>query len=189
MPPCRRGPCTSQPRCEGIRPLSRLYRYAQTTWVCKLALDGTGERNVATVSCRSARKSGGDDLLPPPRVGLFRRWPGAKPRPIYHIAARPYHGAHGGLRPCNSRVRVHIICGSKRPCSRGAASKAGRACHKSLLGRTMQRCHQLRAAFQEVVPCQRPGGRANSAKARAASQTPERRREVARKAAAARWAK
>ena len=32
-----------------------------------------------------------------------------------------------------------------------------------------------------------PTGRAKSAKARAASQTPERRSEVARKAAAARW--
>ncbi len=32
-----------------------------------------------------------------------------------------------------------------------------------------------------------PTGRAKSAKARAASQTPERRREVAQKAAAARW--
>lgn len=34
-----------------------------------------------------------------------------------------------------------------------------------------------------------PTGCAKSAKARAASQTPERRREVAKKAAAARWAK
>ena len=32
-----------------------------------------------------------------------------------------------------------------------------------------------------------PTGRAKSAKARAASQTPERRSEIARKAAAARW--
>ena len=93
---------------------------------------------------------------------------------------------------CALAIRAYgciLSCGSKRPCSRRAANKAGRACHKSLLGDTMQRCHQLRAAFQEVVPCQRPGGRANSAKARAASQTPERRREVARKAVAARWAK
>ncbi|MDD9985261.1 MAG: hypothetical protein OXQ31_03190 [Spirochaetaceae bacterium] len=34
---------------------------------------------------------------------------------------------------------------------------------------------------------QEPTGRAKSARARAASQTPERRREVAQKAAAARW--
>ena len=34
-----------------------------------------------------------------------------------------------------------------------------------------------------------PSGPAKAAHARAASQTPERRREVARKAAAARWAK
>ncbi len=34
---------------------------------------------------------------------------------------------------------------------------------------------------------QEPKGRAKSAKARADSQTPERRREVAQKAAAARW--
>lgn len=34
---------------------------------------------------------------------------------------------------------------------------------------------------------QEPTGRAKSAKARADSQTPERRREVARQAAAARW--
>ena len=34
-----------------------------------------------------------------------------------------------------------------------------------------------------------PTGRAKSAKARAASQTPERRREVARKAAAERWSR
>ena len=43
----------------------------------------------------------------------------------------------------------------------------------------------LEARRQEANPT----GCAISAKARAASQTPERRREVARKAAAARWAK
>lgn len=36
---------------------------------------------------------------------------------------------------------------------------------------------------------EQPTGHAKAAKARVASQTPERRREVARKAAAARWAK
>lgn len=35
----------------------------------------------------------------------------------------------------------------------------------------------------------KPTGHAKAAKARAARQTPERRREVARKAAAARWSK
>jgi hypothetical protein len=39
----------------------------------------------------------------------------------------------------------------------------------------------------EILQPPEPTGRANSAKARAASQTPERRSEVARKAAAARW--
>ena len=39
----------------------------------------------------------------------------------------------------------------------------------------------------EILNPPPPAGRVNSAKARAASQTPERRREVARKAAAARW--
>ena len=41
----------------------------------------------------------------------------------------------------------------------------------------------------EILNPPAPPGRANSAKARVASQTPERRREIARKAAAARWAK
>ena len=41
----------------------------------------------------------------------------------------------------------------------------------------------------EILNPQEPPGRANSAKARAASQTPERRSEVARKAAATRWGK
>ena len=41
----------------------------------------------------------------------------------------------------------------------------------------------------EILNPSAPPGRANRAKARAASQTPERRREVARKAAAARWGK
>ena len=39
----------------------------------------------------------------------------------------------------------------------------------------------------EILDPTAPSGRANSAKARAISQTPERRREVAQKAAAARW--
>ena len=39
----------------------------------------------------------------------------------------------------------------------------------------------------EILNPPAPPAKANSAKARAASQTPERRREVARKAAAARW--
>lgn len=41
----------------------------------------------------------------------------------------------------------------------------------------------------EILNPPEPSGRVNSAKARAASQTPERRREIARKAAAARWDK
>jgi hypothetical protein len=41
----------------------------------------------------------------------------------------------------------------------------------------------------EILNPPEPPGRATGAKARAASQTPERRREIARKAAAARWAK
>ena len=41
----------------------------------------------------------------------------------------------------------------------------------------------------EILNPPEPPARANGAKARAASQTPERRREVARKAAAARWEK
>ena len=43
---------------------------------------------------------------------------------------------------------------------------------------------QVLAAMREQ---EQPAGRAKSAKARAASQTAERRAEVARKAAAARW--
>ena len=38
-----------------------------------------------------------------------------------------------------------------------------------------------------LAPAEEPSGRAKSAKARADSQTPERRSEVARKAAEARW--
>ena len=40
---------------------------------------------------------------------------------------------------------------------------------------------------KEILNPPAPAGRGNRAKARAASQTPERRREVARKAAATRW--
>ena len=43
---------------------------------------------------------------------------------------------------------------------------------------------QVLAALAEQEP---PTGRAKSAKARAAIQTPERRREIAKQAAAARW--
>ena len=45
---------------------------------------------------------------------------------------------------------------------------------------------QVLAAFSEQ---EQPTGRAKSAKARTASQTPTRRSEVARKVAAARWGK
>ena len=41
----------------------------------------------------------------------------------------------------------------------------------------------------EILNPPAPTGKANSARARAASQTPDRRSEVARKAAAARWGK
>jgi hypothetical protein len=41
----------------------------------------------------------------------------------------------------------------------------------------------------EILNPSAPPARAASAKARAASRTPERRREIARKAAAARWGK
>ena len=41
----------------------------------------------------------------------------------------------------------------------------------------------------EILNPPAPPARAASAKARAASRTPERRREIARKAAAARWGK
>ena len=41
----------------------------------------------------------------------------------------------------------------------------------------------------EILNPPAPVGRVNSAKARAAGQTPERRREVARRAAAAHWEK
>ena len=43
---------------------------------------------------------------------------------------------------------------------------------------------QVLAAFSDQ---KQPAGRAKSAKARAASQTPERRSEIAKRAAAARW--
>ena len=52
-----------------------------------------------------------------------------------------------------------------------------------LIGETPNDKEQVLAAHREPEPT----GPAKSAKARAASQTPERRSEIARKAAAARW--
>ena len=54
-----------------------------------------------------------------------------------------------------------------------------------LIGETPNDKEQVLAAHHEPEP--EPTGPAKGAKARAASQTPARRSEIARKAAAARW--